>query len=205
MEQLDMEKRPVRQIFRMAKKSQVVWIGLCCGGLYIGLCLWSWQNGHNWGGDFAAYLMQGEAIAKGDWELLEAQATFRHDYSIPRDSPEYYPWGFPLLMAPFLSGDTIPWTLLKYVMMVYYLGALWIFLLWISKQLFLPQLWLLGIFWAVHPFMIDFKDQILSDYPFLFWSILALYTMQQKPRENVLFYIWMGIWVACAVCTRTQG
>ncbi|MEL6697359.1 MAG: hypothetical protein AAFP89_14005 [Bacteroidota bacterium] len=200
-----MKKHLKRHTFHWPKRPSWLYVWLSCSLIYVILCGASWREGHDWGGDFAAYLMQGQTIAQGGWEILHEQVTFRHDHSIPRDSPEYYPWGFPLMLSPFLGGSAIPWATLKWLMIGCYVGTLGIFLKWANDYLSDTSLVVLGVIWALHPFMIDFSNQIISDYPFLFLAMLSLYEMHRPIQEKGSSYLRMGIWVGLAILIRTQA
>ncbi|MEO0582040.1 MAG: hypothetical protein AAF135_07460 [Bacteroidota bacterium] len=200
-----MKKHLKRHTFHWPKGLSWFYVWLFCSLIYVALCGVSSQEGHDWGGDFAAYIMQGQAIAQGSWEILREQVVFRHDHSIPIDSPEYYPWGFPLILSPFLGGSAIPWSGLKWLMVAWYVGTLGIFLKWAHDYLSDLSLVVLGMIWGLHPFMIDFSHQIISDYPFLFFSMLSLYEMHRSLQEKGSNYLRMGIWVGLAILIRTQA
>ncbi len=57
-------------------------------------------RGHDWGDDFAAYIMQAQSIADGKMQQLVQRSTFAVEASSGRFGPVTLPWGFPLLLAP---------------------------------------------------------------------------------------------------------
>jgi hypothetical protein len=60
-------------------------------------------DGHAWGDDFAAYLMQGWSLLQGTTEEFVRRNTFTVRNSTPVPGPIAYPWGYPLLLAPVLG------------------------------------------------------------------------------------------------------
>ncbi len=127
-------------------------------------------NGHNWGDDFSAYIMQAKSITEGKpSEFIEANR-----FTIERSSsflgPVAYPWGFPALLAPFYALFGLNMIALKSVVVVSFL--LFLLLLWSGFRKYHSDSWravMLCLF-AINPTLLGFTDQILSDIPFLLVS-----------------------------------
>ena len=59
----------------------------------------NWTTGHNWGGDFSQYIMQGMSVANGTIEeFIKQSETIVNSSSYPI-APITYPWGFPILLS----------------------------------------------------------------------------------------------------------
>ena len=59
------------------------------------------EKGHDWGDDFALYINQARGLVKGDIARIVTDTRFALDNSGASSfSPNVYPWGFPLLLAP---------------------------------------------------------------------------------------------------------
>ena len=59
--------------------------------------------GHTWGDDFTLYLRQAASLFDGNIGQVIADNHFNVDNAAkPGFSPYVYPWGLPLLLAPFL-------------------------------------------------------------------------------------------------------
>ena len=56
--------------------------------------LTSFQEGHNWGGDFSSYIHQAKSLVEGTVTQLRAIAYFRFENSSPEAmvGPTFYPW-----------------------------------------------------------------------------------------------------------------
>lgn len=64
----------------------------------------SHRAGHWWGDDWALYLRQAEGLLDGDPGAVIADNEFTVTNSLgPTFSPPLYPWGFPLLLVPFVA------------------------------------------------------------------------------------------------------
>src|SRR5215472_2110180 len=139
------------------------------------LLLWSGlKNGHDWGDDFSAYIMQAKSIAEGKpSEFIDA-----NHYTIEEQpafiGPVAYPWGFPVLLAPFYALFGLNMIALKSVGVVCFL--LFLFLLWSGFRNYHSDFWrlvLLCVF-AINPTLLRFMDNILSDIPFLLASTFSI-------------------------------
>jgi len=82
------------------ERKRVLWLGLAAAAAASVALAVSWQSpGHNWGDDFAGYLMQAKALLNGTplQELeINARAMAASDW---RAGPDAYPWGYPALLA----------------------------------------------------------------------------------------------------------
>ena len=56
--------------------------------------------GHNWGGDFAAYIMQAMSVVNGTADAFVQDNRFSMEQSSEAVGPVTYPWLFPLMLAP---------------------------------------------------------------------------------------------------------
>ena len=61
------------------------------------------RNGHTQGDDFALYLRQARSLFDGDIGDVVADNRFSVVNSGPVFSPIAYPWGWPLMLAPFVN------------------------------------------------------------------------------------------------------
>src|SRR5512134_2267961 len=59
-------------------------------------------RGHEWGDDFASYIMQAQSILNGDTDEFVERNTFTIFESSVQIGPAAYPWGYPLALTPAL-------------------------------------------------------------------------------------------------------
>jgi hypothetical protein len=92
--------------------------GLALAGLVVttaALAVSLHRNGHSQGDDFALYLRQARSIFDGDIADVVADNRFSVLYSNGRFSPYAYPWGWPLLLSPFVHLWGLDYDRLKLV------------------------------------------------------------------------------------------
>ena len=62
------------------------------------------RSGHWWGDDWALYLRQAQSLIDGNPGDITADNRFTTDHTLGAPfSPPLYPWGFPLILAPFVA------------------------------------------------------------------------------------------------------
>jgi hypothetical protein len=84
--------------------------------------------GHSWGDDFALYLRQARSLLDGNIGQVIADNHFNVDNAAkPGFSPYVYPWGWPMLLAPFVRLFGIDYARLKLVEVASLCGFLWVF------------------------------------------------------------------------------
>src|SRR5215208_1274607 len=142
-------------------------------------------RGHEWGDDFASYIMQTESVWHGDTDNFVEHNSFTIFQSSNQIGPVAYPWGYPLILMPAYALKGIHPLALKLPGLFFYAGFLICLYLLLTRRLTqIESLLITGLF-AFNPLLIQFLDQILSDIPFLFFSTLALLVMtDSRPRTN---------------------
>jgi len=166
--------------------------------------------GHSWGDDFAAYLMQAQAIAEGSVDEYIARNTFTIENSTPGLGPVIYPWGYPLALSPFyaLLGHNL--TTYKLVNLVFLLGSLGMMYLLFRERLGEVLSLLISAFFAFHPAMRSSYNEIGSDLLFLFLVLLCIYLIDRwivadMEIRSISRNIILGIVIFATVMTRTSG
>lgn len=176
----------------------------------VGLGWGRWQAGHDWGGDFSAYIMQARAIIDGTIPEFLRENEFTIHHSIPAMGPVAYPWGFPLLLSPVYAVFGVDWNALKAVGLLSYAGFLIVLLYGWRQWLGVYQrLLLLGVF-VFNPSLLRATDQILSDIPFLFLATCCLVVLGKKSEAYAGRFWWgrllgLGCLMAFATLIRFTG
>lgn len=140
------------------------------------------NDGHDWRGDFAMYVSQGQAILDGSIQELYVMNIYSMDHSETVLGPYLYPFGFPLLLTPVLGLFGMDFYALKWLCSS---GLILSIPLMLSlfrphfKEVFFPLLMIAFI--VFHSAYIIFCDSILSDLPFLCFSLLALVMFPVRP------------------------
>jgi len=163
-------------------------------------------RGHEWGDDFASYLMQAQSILDGNTDEFIEHNTFTIFESSFQIGPVAYPWGYPLILTPALFFKGLHPLALKLPALFLFSGFLISLYLLAKKRLSSNESLLLISLFAFNPMLIKFLDQILSDIPLLFFTVFALlcileFENKQTRWSNVL----TGIVLFFAFFVRTTG
>ncbi|MFC1706635.1 hypothetical protein ACFL59_07420, partial [Planctomycetota bacterium] len=169
------------------------------------------RDGHNWGGDFAAYIMQAHSLVEGTTAAFLDLNTFAARNSDVPMGPDAYPWGYPLILAPlcWLFGFNL-WVM-KLLNVAFYVAALWILLQLYASRLEATSSTLLMAVFAFNPYMLAFTDDILSDIPFLFlalsslWLIDAVLLRRRRLLSPLADGMLLGILMFLASLVRNEG
>lgn len=81
-------------------------------------------RGHQWGDDFAWYILQARSILNGTTDEFMAQSTFTNTQSTTHLGPLAYPWGYPLILAPVYALRGISPLALKLPGLLFFAGFL---------------------------------------------------------------------------------
>lgn len=163
-------------------------------------------RGHEWGDDFASYIMQAKSILNGDpKEFVERNAftIFESSFQI---GPVAYPWGYPLILTPALAIKGVHPLTLKLPGLVFFAGFLICLYLLTKDRLAQTESLLLVSLFAFNPTLIKFLDQILSDIPLLFFMTLGLLLLVSFKTDGPWWrQVVLGVVLFSAFFVRTTG
>ncbi len=167
--------------------------------------------GHNWGDDFASYIMQAKSLISGSPQKFFEDNSFTIYNSDTVLGPVVYPWGYPIILSFCIYFFNINLLALKAPNIIFFALFLLTFYLVLNKKLLsIEKLLLLAII-AFNPHFLLFHDNILSDFPFLFFSSLSIYFIDRTLRKNYLFSspwlnsIFLGSLIFFGAFIRTIG
>ena len=170
------------------------------------------RNEFCWGDDFAQYILQAKSILSGNFEHFAFQNSIRSEYSTVCVGPTYYPWGFPLLIAPVLAIFGMNFTAFQIYISLFHI--LFLFSLWILFRNKLNRIQILGIIaiFAFNPFLFEFKKNLVPEIPFLLFSTLCIYLIERILidkeyilKKDWLSYLLLGVILFVSVFLRTAG
>ncbi|HUF00092.1 MAG TPA: hypothetical protein VMN99_12615, partial [Anaerolineales bacterium] len=162
-------------------------------------------RGHQWGDDFAWYILQAGSILNGTTEEFMEQSAFTNDQSTTHLGPLAYPWGYPLILVPVYAIKGISPLALKLPGLFFYAGFLICLYLLLKPRLTRTESLLLVSVFAFNPLLILFLDQILSDIPFLFFSTLSLLLMTREGKRSALHPVGIGAAIFFTTFLRVTG
>ena len=163
------------------------------------------RRGHEWGDDFAWYILQAKSILNGSTNEFIQTSTFTNNESSTYVGPLAYPWGYPLILTPAYVIKGINPLALKLPALIFYAGFLVCLYGLVKMRLSRMESLLFVCLFAFNPLLLIFLDQILSDIPFLFFSTLSLWLIMQYEKHSMLDYAALGFSIACAFFIRTSG
>lgn len=180
-------------------------------GLSASLGVLSLTQGHAWGDDFAGYIMQAQSIVRGNEQDFVNKNAFTITKSSFLIGPVAYPWGYPLILAPVYAASGLNLISLKMPDLFFFLSFLVCLFFFYQRNMSSKEsLLLMGAF-AFHPVFLAFLDQILSDIPYLFFSLLALLVMDayfingNGASRNVFGVLLLGALFYATFFIRTPG
>ncbi len=148
------------------------------------------------GGDNAVYIILAESIITGK--------GYR-DIHLPEELPHAkYPFGFPLLLSFFILIFGSHILVLKLVVLLTGLGAFY-FMYRIGKFLFEEKVYIVMLFYlSILAFMV-YSHRILSEMPFLFFSLGTLYFFTKAQTGKPFFYYISFVLATYTFFIRTAG
>ncbi len=142
------------------------------------------KNGHNWGGDFAQYIINAKNIVEGK----------PYDSGIMLDLPLLYAPGYPLLIAPIIKYFGVNFILLKLPNIFFWYFFVFFSYKLVSRYIDKETSVLFCVLLAVSSDFFTFKQNVLSDLPFNFFAALSIFLFYKyldnygsKNRAKFLF------------------
>lgn len=150
----------------------------------------TFKNGHNWENeDFVAYLNQTKSLANGTISELVSDNRFLIENSTTDTGTLIAPWGFPILLSPvyYVFGPDI-YVMKVFTSLFFILSLPVVFFLFQDRLSNIDNLLLITVI-AFNNWFFDFTDNVLSDIPFLFFSLVSLFLIK---RFVLLKKIWVN-------------
>jgi len=186
-------KKPLRHDKNFFKKNRYLLIFIL---VYIIISLLHFDAKLFSGGDNAIYIILTESIVSGQGYK---------DMYLPEEPPHtQYPFGFPLLLSlPLLIfGRNL--IILKLLVILTGLVS-FIFVYLIAKSLFKDKTYIVMLFYLSMPIPYVYNARILTEIPFMCFSLGAIYFFIKARKDNTLFYYISFILAIYAFFIRTAG
>ena len=174
----------------------------------------SHRAGHWWGDDWALYLRQANGLLDGDPGRVIDENRFTVEMSSgPAFSPPLYPWGFPLILAPFVAvlGTDLDRLTIVPVLCACLFACAW-YLLAKPRIGTVPALIGVGAV-TLSPLLLGWSELIQSEWPFLAVTAVVLVGLDRAARSGaltridgtVLPLVGLGVGAAAAFSVRREG
>lgn len=145
------------------------------------------HGGISWGDDFALYLRQARSVFDGNVGQVIADNRFNvMNAAKPGFSPIAYPWGWPLLLSPFVRLWGLDYERLKLLEVACLCGFLWVFHSLLQRRC---SRWVaVGVVAAVGTTTayLAHTDFLLSEYPYMFAAVTTLWWLDRCRRTGAL-------------------
>ncbi|MFN0111087.1 MAG: hypothetical protein ACKVZH_19675 [Blastocatellia bacterium] len=184
--------------FRVATNAQaksksgklILALVMVIGGFYLATI----RTGHYWGDDFSVYLQHAQNIAQG-----APYSASSYLYLPPYVGPDSYPPIFPLLLTPVVWLFGVNFTAMKVVNILAFAAAL-LLLIQIVKDS-LPVTWQVALVALVgfNPYFWNFKDNVVSEVPFLVTAYLSIWLVQRFYESGVTGWAKFGYVLATGI------
>ncbi|MBN2070472.1 MAG: hypothetical protein JW814_03355 [Candidatus Krumholzibacteriota bacterium] len=137
------------------------------------------RDGHDWGGDFSMYIHHAMNIAGGrDYN----DTGYIQNPSLRLFAPETYPPVYPAMLAPFCVSGRIDLRAMKMLNIAVFLLFLAVLYLFFNRRLSFASSAVLVALIAFNRYFWEFKDNVLTEIPFLFFTYLALLLVSSRGR-----------------------
>ena len=143
------------------------------------------RNGISWGDDFALYTRQAQSLIDGNIAQVVSDNRFNVlNAAKPGFSPVAYPWGFPLLLAPFVRVFGMDWAALKLAGVLSLLGFLWAFHAVLRRRMTPALAFATVAAVGTTVAYVRHTDSVLSELPYLWAVTVALWWLDRIRRDG---------------------
>ncbi len=171
------------------------------------------RTGHTWGDDFTLYLRQAGSLIDGNVGQVIADNHFNvANAAKPGFSPYVYPWGFPMLLAPFYRLFGLDYAALKLVEVASLLGFLWGFHAVVRQRMTRWLALATVVFVGTSMAYLMHTDKLVSEFPYMAAVALTLWWLDrlrknQQPLDAATRrqLVILGLLAMCVFNVRREG
>ncbi|MBS1596328.1 MAG: phospholipid carrier-dependent glycosyltransferase [Bacteroidetes bacterium] len=160
------------------------------------------RSSHDWGDDFAGYLTEAQHIAHG--EAFYQSRVVPQDY-MPSYAPQYYSYGFPLMLSPVVKAFGLDFRALNIYMSLWVVAWALLVFYYLRRRFsfFTAAVFVCIVF--VNPWFFEFKAQVISDVPFAFFFTLGMLCFLRRGELSLTGNILWGIVMGFTIGIRDLG
>lgn len=152
--------------------------------VYVLLALFYINSSHNWGGDFALYISQAQALITGQSTTLYEASKLGCEASYYRMNPDLYPPGFPILLTPAVALFGVNFWVFKCIIILCYLATLLVVYALFKRIASNTQAIVCTALMATSTVFIQYSNYVLADIPAMLWIMLGFYLHNKWADEN---------------------
>ena len=148
--------------------------------LHLALCAALFEPKIHTGGDSATYVLLAESVLRtGDGYSLALEPG-------PPEAHTKYPPGYPAILAPLVALAGRDLVLLKLVSVLFTAGSVFVFCLYARREREWVPWVFLALAFAVSPGVIDYSRWMLSEAPFLFFTLAGIWMLEEDASEETI-------------------
>ncbi len=156
-------------------------------------------DGHNWGGDFSQFILHA-------LNIVESKG---YTSDIMLDLHIVYPPGFPLILAPWIKLFGVNFIILKCLNIVFWYGTILLAYPLIKDNVSQRLASYVCILLSVSYEFFIFKQNVLSDLPFLFFLTASIFLfiryIERVNQPRVIYVLLTVVTMAVALFIRSAG
>lgn len=183
-------------------------------GAMVAIMLATHRSGHWWGDDWALYIRQAQSLIDGNPGEVTADNRFTTESSLGAPfSPPLYPWGFPIVLVPFVAvvGVDIDALHVVPVLCAAVFACAWFALA--RRRIGLVAAFVGVVAATLTPLLLSWSELIQSEWPFLAVTFALLVAVDRAVESRVLVDVtarwWplvlLGVGAAAAFTVRREG
>ena len=172
------------------------------------------RAGHWWGDDWALYLRQADGLVSGHPGRVLAENEFAVSMSRgPAFSPPLYPWGFPIVLAPFVAvwGTDVDRLAVVPVLSACAFACAWHLLA--RRRIGVVPSMVATVAITVSPLLLGWTELLQSEWTFMAVATAALVVIDRAVTADRLVgptarwgvLVGVGLWIAAAFSVRREG
>lgn len=162
------------------------------------------RDGHGWGDDFALYIHHAQNLVSG---RPYADTGYIYNPAFPELSPRAYPPVLPLLLAPAYAVFGLNLTVFKLISIFAFILALCGIERALRSNLLRPERLAIIALVGLNPFLWNYKDTIASEFTFLLFVVLSLWSAHRAYRQPrpIRWRTFVGISLALYLAYGTRS
>lgn len=160
--------------------------------------------GHYWGGDFSLYIAEAKSLIEGNLYSLIEKNTYSMQQIDWLIGPYAYPLGYPILLAPVVAIFGLNFIVLKLYTLLFLLLSIPC-AYYLFKKHFQNSIYafILALLLSLKLEMISFSNNVLSDFPSLFFLLFSFWAMPKS--KHLSTHIGLGVLFFFSYIIRDLG
>jgi hypothetical protein len=198
----------VKRWFTSRRVSGILLALLVLGACYVAINLH--RRGHTTGDDWALYVRMAKSLFEGNVADVISDNRFLYDNSVAV-TPPIYPWGWPLLLSPFVRIWGIDFDRLKLVEVAVFAAWLVLFHGIVRRRGGRIMAFALTAVFATSYAYLVYTDQLLTEYPHMLAVAVAIWWLDRVSDRSRLTsastrdLVILGLLLVAAYNVRREG